>query len=106
KGFMAELQFHRALESVWSALDHANRYIVQTAPFTLIKDVDKKTRVGEILNHLLEVIRTLARVLVPFMPETADKLRALLAIEKDRLSAPWGQGLIAGHKVKPPIALF
>ena len=106
KGFMAELQFHRALESVWSALDHANRYVVQTAPFTLIKDADKKTRVGEILHHLLEVIRTLARVLVSFMPETADKLRALLAIEEDQLSAPWGQGLIAGHKVNPPIALF
>ncbi|HEX9443956.1 MAG TPA: methionine--tRNA ligase, partial [Candidatus Binatia bacterium] len=29
---MESLQFHRALEAVWSALDHANRYIVQTAP--------------------------------------------------------------------------
>src|SRR5258706_9670155 len=28
---MESLQFHRALEAVWSALDHANRYIVQTA---------------------------------------------------------------------------
>ncbi len=42
KGYMQELQFHRALEAVWSALDHANRYIVQTAPFTLIKDPRKK----------------------------------------------------------------
>ena len=41
KSYMAELQFHRALESVWSALDHANRYIVQTAPFTMIKDPAK-----------------------------------------------------------------
>src|ERR1043165_7877144 len=25
KGFMEDLQFHRALESIWAALDHANR---------------------------------------------------------------------------------
>jgi methionyl-tRNA synthetase len=106
EGYMQELQFHRALEAVWSALDHANRYIVQTAPFTMIKDAEKKARVGEALHHLLEVVRTLARVLVPFMPETAVKLRALLEIGEDRLNAPWGQGLAAGHRVNPPIALF
>ena len=106
EGYMQELQFHRALEAVWSALDHANRYIVQTAPFTMIKDAEKKARVGEVLHHLLEVVRTLARVLVPFMPETAVKLRALLEIGEDRLNAPWGQGLAAGHRVNPPIALF
>ena len=39
---MAELQFHRALESVWGAIDHANRYVVQTSPFTLFKDADKR----------------------------------------------------------------
>jgi methionyl-tRNA synthetase len=104
--YMKELQFHRALEAVWSALDHANRYIVQTAPFTMIKDAQKKARVGEVLHHLLEAVRTLSRVLAPFMPDTAVKLRALLAIGEDRLNAPWGQGLAAGHKVNPPIVLF
>jgi methionyl-tRNA synthetase len=103
---MKELQFHRALEAVWSALDHANRYIVQTAPFTLIKDPAKQARVGEVLHHSLEVVRTVARLLAPFMPETVLKLRDLLAIGEDRLNAPWGQGLAAGHKVNPPIALF
>jgi methionyl-tRNA synthetase len=106
KGYMKELQFHRALEAIWSALDHANRYIVQTAPFTLIKDPAKQARVGEVLHHSLEVVRTVARLLAPFMPETVLKLRDLLAIGADRLNAPWGQGLAAGHKVNPPIALF
>jgi methionyl-tRNA synthetase len=103
---MADLQFHRALEAIWWALDHANRYVVQTAPFTMIKDADKKVRVGEVLHHLLEVVRTLARVLVPFMPETAVKLRSLLEIGDDQLNAPWGEGLTEGHRVNPPIALF
>ncbi|MGH7888825.1 MAG: class I tRNA ligase family protein, partial [Candidatus Binatia bacterium] len=106
KNQMEALQFHRALEAVWSALDHANRYIVQTAPFTMIKDAEKRARVGEVLHHLLEVVRTLARVLAPFMPETAVELRALLAIGEDRLQAPWGQGFAAGHKINPPKVLF
>ena len=106
KSQMEELQFHRALEAVWWALDHANRYIVQTAPFTLIKDAEKKARVGELLHHLLEVVRTLARVLAPFMPETALQLRELLALGDDQLNAPWGEGFVAGHKINPPKVLF
>jgi methionyl-tRNA synthetase len=106
--YMAELQFHRALEAVWSALDHANRYVVQTAPFTLIKDPAKQPRVGEVLHHLLEVVRALARVLAPFLPDTSKDLRELLGLADDggSLSAPWGQGFAPGHKIKPPKALF
>lgn len=104
--FIESLQFHRALESIWSALDEANRYVVQSAPFTMIKDSDKKGRVGEVLHHLLEVIRTLARALGPFMPDTARELRRLLGIDDDRLGVPWGEGFSAGHEVKPPKNLF
>ncbi len=106
KDYMAELHFHRALESIWSALDHANRYVVQTAPFTAIKDPAKQGRVGEVLHHLLEVVRTLARVLAPFMPETALRLRELLAIDEQTLKKPWGQGFVPGHKINPPKVLF
>lgn len=103
---MAELQFHRALEAIWGALDHANRYIVQTAPFTLIKDSSKQARVGEVLHHSLEVVRTLSRLLAPFMPDTARELRGLLAVDQARLAAPWGEGFVAGHKINPPKNLF
>ena len=106
--FMAELQFHRALEAVWSALDYANRYIVQTAPFTMVKDPAKLSRVGAILHQLLEVVRTLARLLAPFMPDTASELRGLLALPDDKtaLQAPWGQGFQPGHKINGPKVLF
>ena len=72
----------------------------------LIKDPAKLSRVGEVLHHLLEVVRTLARVLAPFMPETALRLRELLAIDEQALKAPWGEGFVAGHKINPPKVLF
>ena len=106
RSHLAELQFHRALESIWSALDHANRYVVQTAPFTMIKDPEKNPRVGEVLHHLLEAVRTLSRVLAPFLPDTALQLRELLAIDEKGSKAPWGQGFAAGHKINPPKVLF
>jgi methionyl-tRNA synthetase len=108
KRHMGSLQFHRALESVWVALDHANRYTVQTSPFVLFKDPEKRPRVGEILHHLLEVIRTAGRLIAPFLPDTAKELRALLAISEDAANsqAPWGGFFAPGHKVLPPKVLF
>jgi methionyl-tRNA synthetase len=108
--YMAQLQFHRALESLWSALDDANRYIVQTAPFTLMKlpDEEKLFRVGEILHHMLEVLRTLARLLAPFLPDTASQLRDLLNLTAAtaKPDAAWGAYFARGHTVKPPKMLF
>ena len=52
-----ELAFHHALEALWRAIDHANKYIVVTAPFTLAKDPAQRPRVGAILHHLLEALR-------------------------------------------------
>lgn len=108
KSQMEELQFHRALEAVWWALDHANRYIVQTAPFTLIKDPAKQARVGEILHHSLEVVRTLSRLLAPFMPDTAKDLRRLLDLGESlpAINAVWGHGFAPGHKVNGAKNLF
>jgi methionyl-tRNA synthetase len=108
KRHMDSLQFHRALESVWVALDHANRYTVQTSPFVLFKDPEQRPRVGEILHHLLEVIRTAGRLVAPFLPDTAKELRALLAISEDAANsqAPWGGFFAPGHKVLPPKVLF
>jgi methionyl-tRNA synthetase len=108
KQHMEGLQFHRALESVWSALDHANRYTVQTSPFVLFKDPEKRGRVGEILHHLLEAIRTTGRLIAPFLPDTAKELQALLAIPEGAANSqtPWGSFFAPGHKVLPPKVLF
>jgi methionyl-tRNA synthetase len=108
KYHMADLQFHRALEALWAAIDHANRYIVQTAPFTLFRDPEKRARVGEVLHHLLEALRQLSRLLGPFMPDTAKELQLLLGLKETDAAyrAPWGQGFSPGHKVNAPTVLF
>ncbi len=105
---MRELYFHRALEAIWRAIDQANRYVVQTSPFVLFKEPEKRRRVGEILHHLLEAIRVGAHLLTPFLPETTQEIRTLLGVSESASAprAPWGEFFPPGHKIKPPKVLF
>jgi methionyl-tRNA synthetase len=105
----AELAFHRALESLWRALDHANKYVVETAPFTLWKDPAKRPRVGAILHELSEALRITAQLVEPFLPETSRRLVALLGLAPEsvgKLDLPWGSAFSAGHRTLPPEPLF
>ncbi len=101
-----ELDFKRALEEVWAALDTANKYIVTTAPFSLARDPAKLDEVAQILANLLEAIRVIADTLEPFMPVTSRKIFDLLGVDGATARAAYGDGLRAGDKVKAPLALF
>ena len=104
---MEEMALHRALESIFVALDKTNQYIVQTAPFTLVKDPDQKPRVGEILHHVLESVRLTGDLLAPFLPETGTAVRNLLGLPAtDTLRPEWGGSFAEGHQVQPPEILF
>ena len=106
---VGELMLSRALEAIWRAADHANKYIVETAPFTLAKDPSARPRVGTILHNLLEALRVTAQLAAPFIPDTSARIVDLLGLPPDALSlpgAPWGQAFAAGHSVKPPVPLF
>jgi methionyl-tRNA synthetase len=104
-----ELAFHRALESLWRAIDQANKYIVVTAPFTLAKEPGQRSRVGSILHHLLEALYSAAQLLRWFLPETSTRICDLLAIEPPPTLAPelgWGTHFTPGGRTRPPVALF
>jgi methionyl-tRNA synthetase len=101
-----ELQFNRALEAIWQALDAGNKYIVETSPFTLAKDPEKIGRVGEILANLLEGLRVVADAVEPFMPATALRLQKLLGVSQEQARAAFGQGLAPGHRVGAAEPLF
>ncbi len=100
------LAFNRALETIWQALDVANKYIVQTAPFTLAKEQAKLPRVAQILANLIEGLRVVAVAVEPFMPVTAQRIVDLLQVDEATAAAPYGQGRNRGHRVKAPTPLF
>ncbi len=107
--FTEQLAFHRALESLWQAIDHANKYVVTTAPFRLAKEASQRERTGAILHHLLEALYVSGVLVKPFLPETAARLLALLNMPvESSLAPPWGWGVALrdGHHTRKPEALF
>jgi methionyl-tRNA synthetase len=106
---VAQVAFHRGLEAVWRALDHANKYVTDTAPFRLAKDEAQRPRVGAILHELCEALRVTAQLVAPILPETARRLFAQLGLDESdlsRLDRPWGDALAPGHRTQSPEALF
>src|SRR5262249_45818792 len=104
-----QLAFHRALESLWRAIDHANKYIVATAPFTLAKDAATKPRAGAVLHHLLEALFVTAVLLRPFLPETSAKILGVLALPPNAALPgdwQWGTALTEGRVTHKPEILF
>ncbi|MFH1369410.1 MAG: methionine--tRNA ligase [Elusimicrobiota bacterium] len=71
-GNFDNLEFHRVAEKLQRAIDKANRYIEDTAPWKLAKE-DKSALPG-IFYNLLKTIGRVAFHLQPFMPETAQKI--------------------------------
>jgi methionyl-tRNA synthetase len=104
--FTERFAFHRALEALWRAIDHANKYVVTTAPFTLAKDQSQRPRVGAILHHLLEALRATAILLQPFLPETSERILAGLDLSAENARGEWGTHFAAGHQTAPPVILF
>ena len=73
---MEEYKVADALDCLWSLFRRANKYIDETCPWILAKDESKKDRLSEVLYNLLLSLETGAKLLKPFMPETAEKILA------------------------------
>lgn len=71
---MNELKVNEAIEEIMDVLRKCNKYIDDTTPWTLAKDVAKKERLQTILYNLLESIRICTILLTPFIPETCAKI--------------------------------
>ena len=74
KTLMDDFKTSDALSEIWTLLKRSNKYIDETAPWVLAKDESKKDRLATVLYNLIESIRFAAVLLVPFMPETAEKI--------------------------------
>ncbi len=105
------LGFHKALISIWETLNTANKYIDSVAPWTLAKEAGQRPRLQTVMRNLLEVNRTVAVLIAPFMPETAETMLARLSIPKKALDlrldedSRWGT-LHEGVPVHKGEALF
>ncbi|NTW46508.1 MAG: methionine--tRNA ligase [Candidatus Moranbacteria bacterium] len=76
-------RFTEALEKIWETVREANRYIEEEKPWELAK-TDRERFVG-VMHVLLDRLAFLSVALVPFLPDTAAKIRAALETGKTEI---------------------
>jgi methionyl-tRNA synthetase len=102
---MAEQAFHLALETIWRLVAEANRYVDEQAPWTLRRT--DPARMRTVLYVLTETIRHLAILAQPFVPDSASKLLAQLAVPDDeRMFANLAKPLTPARKLPAPQGIF
>ncbi len=105
-----DLVFHKALIAIWEFINITNKYIVEREPWNLAKDETAKGRLDTIIYQLLESLRFVAVLVLPFMPQTAQKILEQIGI-KDTAAQnhdsirTWG-GVAAGNTLLRSAALF
>ena len=75
---MDDLRVADAITEIFNLFKRCNKYIDETMPWALAKEEEKKARLETVLYNLLESIKSGARQLAPFMPETSEKILAQL----------------------------
>ncbi len=103
---MEKLRVADAMTAIFNIFRRSNKYIDETAPWTLAKDEDSKSRLETVLYNLTEAIAIGASLLDSFMPETSKKILNQLNTTKRDLSQMNEFGLYpSGDKVtdKPEI---
>ncbi len=86
---------HTALADVFKVIQRANKYIDETAPWALAKDMEANgKRLAHVLYNLLEATRVCGILLTPFMPESMEKLFVQIGAAADiqtwDAAAVWG----------------
>ena len=104
---MGTQQIHQALNAVWAVVAEANRYFAGEAPWALAKTDPQRQRT--VLYVTAEVIRQIAILTQPVMPESSAKLLDSLGIPQDArdFAALGGAARIKpGTELPPPAPVF
>lgn len=101
------MSFHRALEDIWFVIGEANAYVDTQAPWGL-KKTDPE-RMGTVLYVLAEVIRNLALIIQPVMPDAAAKILDQIKVDENSRDFSFigeGHRLQSGIKIDQPQGVF
>lgn len=80
---MKNLEFNKAMDEVWVLVRAHNQYIENVKPWEIAKlakeSKDEENHLAEVLAHSAGGILQIAKMLEPFMPETAEKINTIFA---------------------------
>lgn len=107
---LENLNFARALETIWGVIATADKYLTTEQPWALGNSAEEQSRKATILWTTAELLRIVTALAHPVMPASTAKVWSLLAlpgsveaVELDGLR--WGQ-LAPGKQLGPAQPLF
>ncbi|HZW82547.1 MAG TPA: methionine--tRNA ligase subunit beta, partial [Candidatus Deferrimicrobium sp.] len=77
---LERLDFSNALTSIWRLIGRLNKYVDETAPWALAKDLDQKSRLDTVLYTFVEALRIITILIEPFMPKVPAKVWTQLGL--------------------------
>ncbi len=87
--YLDKIQFHAALEEIWKLINRANKYIDETAPWSLAKSDETRDRLNTVLYTLVEVIRIVTVLASSFMPKMPTRVWEQLGILDNKKVHTW-----------------
>lgn len=105
-----EFRLSAALADTWAFIGRCNRYVEETSPWKVRKEGPPE-RLGTILYVLAEAVRIIVGLILPFMPQTAERIYEQLGLKsefgnlKRETIENWG-GLPSGTQVGKAEPLF
>ena len=79
--YMEKYQLLNALQEIWAVISRTNKYIDETRPWELEKNGETE-KLKSSMYHLIENIRKIGIVLLPFMEETAKNLLHQIGVKE------------------------
>lgn len=79
-----KFEFANALSEIWNLIARTNKYIDETTPWVLDKNSETE-KLQACIYHLIENLRKIGIVLLPFMTQTAQNLLKQIGIQEEQL---------------------
>ena len=89
----SSFRFQNGIIGIWDLISRANKYIDETEPWVLAKDEALKDKLNDVLYHLYEVLRNVAIMVNPIMPDASDLILSYLNAKLDFNDLGYGKTL-------------
>ncbi|WP_366923401.1 methionine--tRNA ligase [Metallumcola ferriviriculae] len=89
EALIEKMELANSLAVIWELVNKANKYIENTAPWSLAKDEAKADRLASVMYNLVEAIRIVTVLCSPFMPNLLDKIWQQLGVQGTEELQAW-----------------
>lgn len=91
---MDAFDFNEALQSIWTFIRRANKYVDETEPWILGRDEANKERLNTVLYNLAESLRIVAQLIEPVMKNTTKEILEKLGTDNKGFESASEFGLL------------